>query len=206
MKTMKSVWAGIYMAVAAVGMTATSANATLMDQGQTTLDTATNLQWLDLTETTGQSFNDVFVGGFGNFIANGYRYANTTEIHTLFTNAGIVDFTGGNIANPDQYQAAKLLVGLFGITATFPRSQGMAEFDPAQIFVTAPYVQYNDDVSTGAASLILNGSTSRTNVSPYVGSWLVRTAPSSAIPEPGTLALFGLGLAGLGFIRRRKAA
>lgn len=26
------------------------------------------------------------------------------------------------------------------------------------------------------------------------------------IPEPGTLALFGLGLAGLGFVRRRKAA
>jgi len=28
----------------------------------------------------------------------------------------------------------------------------------------------------------------------------------TAIPEPGTLALFGLGLAGLGFARRRKAA
>ncbi len=29
---------------------------------------------------------------------------------------------------------------------------------------------------------------------------------SSSVPEPGTLALFGLGLAGLGFARRRKAA
>jgi len=30
--------------------------------------------------------------------------------------------------------------------------------------------------------------------------------PVHDIPEPGTLALFGLGLAGLGFARRRKAA
>jgi len=30
--------------------------------------------------------------------------------------------------------------------------------------------------------------------------------PTGDIPEPGTLALFGLGLAGLGFARRRRAA
>ena len=35
---------------------------------------------------------------------------------------------------------------------------------------------------------------------------LIASVSASAIPEPGTLALFGLGLAGLCIIRRRKAA
>ena len=30
--------------------------------------------------------------------------------------------------------------------------------------------------------------------------------PAPSIPEPGTLAIFGLGLAGLGVMRRRRAA
>jgi hypothetical protein len=41
--------------------------------------------------------------------------------------------------------------------------------------------------------------------------WLVRngdvafTSPASSVPEPGTLGLFGLALAGIGFSRRKKA-
>jgi hypothetical protein len=35
---------------------------------------------------------------------------------------------------------------------------------------------------------------------------LVATTPVGAVPEPGTLALMGAGIVGLGFLRRRKAA
>lgn len=49
-----------------------SAHAVLLDNGSTTIDTATGLAWLDLTLTEGQSYNSI-ASGFGGYVALGYR-------------------------------------------------------------------------------------------------------------------------------------
>jgi hypothetical protein len=59
------------------------ANATLIDNGSTTVDTATNLEWLDVTATLGESYNSV-IGGFGGYIADGYSVATTSQLCVLF--------------------------------------------------------------------------------------------------------------------------
>jgi probable HAF family extracellular repeat protein len=73
----------------------------------------------------------------------------------------------------------------------------IAPADPLQPFVTLSFgVDIND-----AGQILANGIDSRTGES---RAYLV--TPFISVPEPGTLALLGLGLVSLGFTRRRSAA
>src|SRR4051794_27118202 len=61
----------------------------LVDEGSITYDPNTGLRWLDVTQSTNRSFNDVSsqFGRGGDFY--GYRYATAAEVGTLFMNAGL---------------------------------------------------------------------------------------------------------------------
>ena len=79
---------GVAFCIGAVVLNSYPSRAALIDQGVTTLDDATNLEWLDLTETTGQSYNSV-AAGFGGFTTvQGFGYATVSDVLTLFANAG----------------------------------------------------------------------------------------------------------------------
>ena len=52
-----------------------------------TRDSATGLDWLDLTTTTGLSWNDIHAGR-GGWIADGWRHATTAEVCELLIHAG----------------------------------------------------------------------------------------------------------------------
>ena len=61
----------------------------LIDQGNITYDPDTKMQWLDITQTAGLSYNDVLTNNGVNFIQNGWRFATDFEVDQLYRHAGL---------------------------------------------------------------------------------------------------------------------
>jgi hypothetical protein len=180
-----------------------------------TLDTETNLQWLDLPVTENLSYNTVLalIGGtvFPEFSYPdlvGFRYATMDEVIELAENAGLPG-TSNNYSN-EYYAAAEWFQWFLGETYEFKcqtYSRGLvgdAYTDGEHTSVTIGsidsrrygMVQYGD---IGLPDYDKN---------PYIGSYLVRCdvtpPPSAPVPEPGTILLVGTGLVGFAGLGRKK--
>jgi hypothetical protein len=185
--------------------------AILIDNGSTTVDTATNLEWLDVTATLGESYNSV-IGGFGGYIADGYSVATTSQLCVLFGALGdsIANCPDANI---DILAAANAAEFIFKFGDTTVSQSGYAGtfgwFDSG-------YVSSSGTVGIGCIegsalqmacawrpnSAYATGVWGSTNAKvDLVGGWLVRVA---SVPEPAIIALFTLGLVGIGFARRKR--
>ena len=171
-----------------------------------TWDTATNLLWLDLTATTGESTSNIL--GSDWLTEDGFRYATVAEVATLFEHAAgglTVDFAN-NTAN--NLVAVDELVDMLGYTGYavgyVPRYEWgygitgdlSAPGSTSTNRVWAAYRQY-----PGVGLLRPSyGNATEFHWGNDIGHFLVR-----AIPEPTTLALVGLGTLGIVALRRRKA-
>ncbi len=183
-----------------------SANAALIDSGSFLTDTTSTLDWLDVTTTQGQSYNDVLsqLGAGGAY--DGWRYATTAEVQTLVENTtglpvlnpGQTAFTGNPLANlvtmlgdTEQGGSWKAVLGMTSDSGSSGTvySNRLLTYVPSSTFDDYSYLEY--------------GSQTMSSTYSHIGSFLVRNT-AVGVPEPASMALFGLGLAGIGFAARRK--
>jgi hypothetical protein len=169
----------------------TLANATLIDNGDYSADTVSGLDWLDWTLTRDKTQTEALA----QFGGAGWRMATSTEAVGLMENHFDVDVLGG-FANGNAIQDLAIkhdqFVALFGIThlsdRTYSKIEGIGLIGSDGHNVLAGYLNAN------------YGGTNQHAY--YMGVALVRAA---AVPEPAIIALFALGLVGIGFARRRQS-
>lgn len=166
-----------------------------------TLDTDTNLEWLDLTLTTGHSFDSV-MNGYGGFIDLGFRYAIRNDIVSLYNSAGI---TPGLHQTGIYYSNTSNIINLLGRTYgndTVNGSEGMfkATGDPDD--VARIYIRVNHYADSADISSIPTIDTWASN-QPLSGEGIFLVRDYNPVPIPTGIWLLGSGLVGLIGIRRR---
>lgn len=221
--------------LAASVLTAAPARSAIVDAADHSYltDTATNLDWLDVTTTAGMSFNYVSsqLGVGGQFA--GWRYATGDEFNTLVSNfSGVSIPTGAYYVQPLETDRIDGLVSLLGSTldthmlasygATWDAYNGTQEgagmdytqgilADSSSSCGGCQWVGHISDrdyypiwTDFAAAHDFYVGTSFREQ---WLGSFLVREHLAAPIPEPETYAMLlaGLGLIGLSRRRLRSA-
>lgn len=181
------------------------------------LDTSTGLYWVKPIETLGLSYSavqtDIASGLTGNF-----TYASFSQVHTLFSDAGITDFT--NDVSAGSYAGASALVSVFGQTGGGTFSNGSYQGPYAQ--VVGVYAG-NFDAYTIAYQLNAAGEfgcsgmdCAETSIGTFsgaasgaYGSWLVASSLDSGnapspVPLPASAWLMLSAIGGLGLLSRPR--
>ena len=211
---------GIVGAAFALTVTATAVSATTLSSanlfapadGLLTRDSATGLEWLDLTATANRAKTDVLaagadVDGFGNdWLDLGFVFATKLQISALWSNHGFTVIDGG-FAAANSLALYESFVALLGETTaqngTTRITQGYSVGSPGPGGTHAPRLIFDSQGDSGnpGTSLETGANFGDSIPTPDFGSWLVRV---SVIAEPMTLGLFGFGLLALGAATRRK--
>jgi hypothetical protein len=231
MKKIMSALTGLGLLALAPGANAV----VIMDSTFANVDwTKTTLSISNATETATQSAAGGNPGSFRTMSHNfGSGIASLFIFHEYIGTGGTYDpGTSGAIASIDYSEDQKKLAGTGAVGAFVAIKQGgvifkgpVLNFSNDTTWITASSMgltatdfldfttsTFNPDFSAAGATISFGyGRANDTNrISPTtithgIDNWTF-TINQITIPEPGTLALFCFGLAGLGFARHRKAA
>lgn len=157
--------------------------------GLITRDTQSGLEWLDITQTFGFTFDEILQGTGNSWYAQGWRFATTGEVSAM-----VYSYTGLLVGcescpsySPVSESTANSLIGLFGAN---PSGWINAYFDdgPVSEHVGQFAVSFNQTLSQYIVAVEAPNGIARTVSSPELGSALVRPVP---IPSSIWLLLSG---------------
>jgi hypothetical protein len=176
--------------------------------GLLTRDTVSALDWLDVTRTVNQTYDQVRTGSY---YTDGFRHATKAELQTLFLHAGTPD-DGYSLSQTYPFETRNLarLVGLTILAADRESAYGFTGTDFFGNTVTTATHPIGTPFSTLLGKIdFLNPGTGEAHFAgghpfsseagPNYGSFLVRP-----IPLPGTMILFGTALIGFRTARARQ--
>jgi len=179
----------------ALSLTAVGADAALVDNGTSMIDTATGLEWLDLTQTQGLTWNQAEASVY--VTSQGYARATVGQVITLFTNAGFLTTDNTNDSGNDP--AASDLLSFLGCTqfcgTVNATGRGFAAWTSVGWSTRPNY--HTSGLGAGAATTSLLTS-DLDLVDATAGHFLVRV-----VPVPAAVWMFGSALALLGWSRRK---